>query len=167
MPQAATAELASVQGFPGGSASKESACNMKDPSLTQGSRWSLGEENGYPLQYSCLENPMSRVAWWATVHGVIKSWTQLKSQHFHFSLWLKYSSLLIVSLTQNSQRHSRQTGSGAREVGRFPGTMQEHKVEINVQQGCGGWGCPGAAWLESWKALWKTLGWLYKTCWRW
>ena len=33
------------------------------------------EGNGYPLQYSCLENPMDRGAWWATVHGVAKSWT--------------------------------------------------------------------------------------------
>ena len=32
---------------------------------------------GNPLQYSCLENPMDRGAWWATVHGVAKSWTQL------------------------------------------------------------------------------------------
>ena len=35
------------------------------------------EENGKPLQYSCLENPMDREAWWATVHEVAKSWTQL------------------------------------------------------------------------------------------
>ena len=36
---------------------------------------SPGEGNGYPLQYSCLENPMDRGAWWATVHGVSKSQT--------------------------------------------------------------------------------------------
>ena len=35
---------------------------------------SPGERNGNPLQYSCLENPMDRGAWWATVHGVAKSW---------------------------------------------------------------------------------------------
>ena len=34
-----------------------------------------GEENGYPFQYSCLENSMDGAAWWATVHGVAKSWT--------------------------------------------------------------------------------------------
>ena len=34
-----------------------------------------GEENGNPLQYSCLDNPMDRGAWRATVHGVMKSWT--------------------------------------------------------------------------------------------
>ena len=36
-----------------------------------------GEENGNPFQYSCLEIPMDREAWWATVHGITKSWTQL------------------------------------------------------------------------------------------
>ena len=39
---------------------------------------SPGDEHGNLLQYSCLENPMDRGAWWATVHGVTKSWTQLK-----------------------------------------------------------------------------------------
>jgi len=38
---------------------------------------SPGEGNGYPFQYSCLGNPMDREAWWATVHGVTSSWTQL------------------------------------------------------------------------------------------
>ena len=38
----------------------------------------IGEGQGNPLQYSCLENPMDRGAWWAAVHGVTKSWTQLK-----------------------------------------------------------------------------------------
>ena len=38
---------------------------------------SHGERNGNPLQYSCLENPMNRGAWWATVHGVAKSHTRL------------------------------------------------------------------------------------------
>ena len=42
-----------------------------------GSGRSPGEGNGNPLQYSCLENSMDRGAWWATVHGVTKSWTQL------------------------------------------------------------------------------------------
>ena len=42
---------------------------------------SLGEGNGYPLQYSCLENSMDRGAWQATVHGVTKSWIQLSDFH--------------------------------------------------------------------------------------
>ena len=43
-----------------------------------------GEGNGTPLQYSCLENPMDRGAWWAAVHGVAKSWTWLSNFTFPF-----------------------------------------------------------------------------------
>ena len=47
----------------------------------------IGEGNGTPLQYSCLENPMDGGAWWAAVHGVTKSWTRLSNftftSHFH------------------------------------------------------------------------------------
>ena len=48
---------------------KESPCNAGDLGLIPGSGSSSGEENGYPLQDSCLGNPMDRGAWWATVHG--------------------------------------------------------------------------------------------------
>ena len=61
----------------GGSDSKESACNAGDPSLIPGWGRSPGEGNGNPLQYSCLEYPMDRGAWWATIHGVDKSQTRL------------------------------------------------------------------------------------------
>ena len=57
--------------------SKEFACNEGDLDLIPGSERSPGKENGYPLQYSCLENPMDRGAWQATVHGVAKSQTPL------------------------------------------------------------------------------------------
>ena len=63
--------------FPCGSDGKESACNVGDSGSIPGSRRSPGEENGIPLQYSCLENPMDKGAWQATVHGVEKSRTQL------------------------------------------------------------------------------------------
>ena len=66
-----------LPGFPGGSDSKESACNAGDPGSVPGSGRSPGEGNGNPLQYPCLENPMDRGAWPATVHRVTKSWTQL------------------------------------------------------------------------------------------
>ena len=56
---------------------KESAYNAGDPGSIPGSGRSPGEGNGNPLLYSCLENPMDRGAWWATVHGVTKSQTQL------------------------------------------------------------------------------------------
>ena len=49
---------------------KEAACNTGDLGLIPGSRRSPGKGNGNPLQHSCLENPMDRGAWWATVHGV-------------------------------------------------------------------------------------------------
>ena len=62
-------------GFPGGSASKESASNAGDVGLSPELGRSPGEGNGNPLQYSCLENPMDRGAWWATVCGVAKSQT--------------------------------------------------------------------------------------------
>ena len=62
-------------GFPGGSDGKESACDAGDPGSILESERFPGEGNGNPLQYSCLENSMDRGAWWATVHGVAKSWT--------------------------------------------------------------------------------------------
>ena len=54
----------------GGSDGKESACNAEDMGLIPGLERSAGEGNGYPFQYSCLENPMDRGAWQATAHGV-------------------------------------------------------------------------------------------------
>ena len=54
-------------GFPRGSGGKPSACNAGDPGLIPGLGRSPGEGNGYPLQYSCLENSMDRGAGWATV----------------------------------------------------------------------------------------------------
>ena len=59
--------------------SKESACYAGDLSSIPGVGRSPGEGNGNPLQYSCLENSMNRVAWRATVHTVAKSWTQLSN----------------------------------------------------------------------------------------
>ena len=58
-----------------GSDGKESACNAGDLGLIPGSGRYPEEGNGYPLQYSCLENSMARGAWPDTVHGVAKSWT--------------------------------------------------------------------------------------------
>ena len=64
-------------GFPGSSAGKESACNARDPGSVPGWGRSPGEGKGNTLQFSCLENPMDRGAWRATVYGVAKSRTQL------------------------------------------------------------------------------------------
>ena len=62
-------------GFPGGSDGKVSAYSAGDPGSIPELGRSPGEENGYPLQYSCLENPMDRGAWWATVREVTKNQT--------------------------------------------------------------------------------------------
>ena len=56
-----------------GSDSRESICNAADPGLIPWSGRSPGERNGYPLQYSCLENSVDRRAWWATVHGILQA----------------------------------------------------------------------------------------------
>ena len=58
------------KGFPGGSDGQDFACNAGDPGLISESERSPGERNGYPLQYSCLENSMDRGAWQAIDHGV-------------------------------------------------------------------------------------------------
>ena len=70
------------QGFPGGSEVKASARNAGDLGSIPGSGRSPGEENGNPLQHSCLENPMDGGAWWAIVHGVAKSWARLSDFTF-------------------------------------------------------------------------------------
>ena len=59
-------------GFPGGSDGEKSSCNVGDPSLIPRSGRSPREGNGNSIQYSCLENPMDRGAWWIAVHGVTR-----------------------------------------------------------------------------------------------
>jgi len=61
-------------------------CNVGDPRSIPGSGRSPGEGNGNSLQYSCLENSMDRGAWWATVHGVAKSFLILKTSQRNLSL---------------------------------------------------------------------------------
>ena len=66
-------------GLPQGLSGKESACSVGDPDSIPGPGRSPGEGHGNLLQYSCLEIPMDREAWQATVHGVSKSQTQRSS----------------------------------------------------------------------------------------
>ena len=61
---------------------------------------SPGGGHGNPLQYSCLENPMDRGAWWATVHRVAKSWTQLKP--LKVKMWVPQSCLTLWDLIDRS-----------------------------------------------------------------
>ena len=65
-------ELPLTWDFPHSSVGKESVCNSGDLGSVPGSGRSLGEGNGNPLQYSCLENPMDRGAWQAKFHGVTR-----------------------------------------------------------------------------------------------
>ena len=84
--------------FPGGSEGKASACNAGNPGSIPWSGRSPGEGNGNPLQYSCLENPMDRGAWWATVPGVAKSQTRLSDfTFFHFALLRAYLDYYCIS----------------------------------------------------------------------
>ena len=62
-------------GFPGASVVKNPPDNAGEAGSIPGLGRFPGEGNGSPLQYSCLGNPMDREAWWATVHGFMKSWT--------------------------------------------------------------------------------------------
>ena len=81
--------------FPHASDGKESACNAGDPTSIPGSGRSPGEGNDNPFRYSCLENPMGRGAWWATVPGVTKS----RTNTFHFSWGLWPDRLMAIALT--------------------------------------------------------------------
>ena len=71
-------------GFPSGLNGKESACNAGGPGSFPGSGRSPVEGNGYPLQFSCLENSMDRGAWQAMVHAVAKSQARPSDYHFYF-----------------------------------------------------------------------------------
>ena len=79
-----------TRGFPGGSNSKESACSAGDPGSIPGSGRSPGEENGNPLQYSCLEKPMDRGAWrptWChTESDMTNTFTNSRTQWCIYSL---------------------------------------------------------------------------------
>ena len=82
-------------GFPGGSDGKESVCNAGDLGLIPASVRPPGEENGNPIQYSCLEKSMDKGAWRATVHVVAKEsdMTVTKQQQ-----WWQMSARLIMEI---------------------------------------------------------------------
>ena len=88
-------------GFPDGSAGKESTCNVGDLDLIPGLGRAPGEEKGYPLQYSGLENSMGCV-----VHGVTKSQTRLS----YFHSLISYLASLMVQWVQNLPAMQRNTG---------------------------------------------------------
>ena len=80
VPEKLKAHHAYVVGFPGSSVVKNLPANAGNAGSIPRSGTCPGEGNGNPLQYSCLENPMNRGVWWATVHGVAESNT---TEHAH------------------------------------------------------------------------------------
>ena len=101
-----------------------SAYNVGELGSVPGSGRSPGEGNGTPLLYSCLENPMDGGAWWATVHGVAKSQTQLSDFIFTFH---------SLALEKEMATHSRVLAwrlPGMAEPGGLP-TMGSHSVGHN------------------------------------
>ena len=94
----------------------KSACNVADPGSVPELRRSPGEGHGNPLVYSCLEKSTDRGAWWATVHGVTKSQTQLRDEHTHTGMinwiighwWLNFHLLPLSSFSLFSR-----SGGGA------------------------------------------------------
>ena len=92
--------------FRDGLSGKESTCNagdVRDMGSIPGSGRSPGKGNGNPLQYSGLENLMDRGAWWATVHRVTKSQTQLNAQ----AQGVKRGSRWILGEVVHRSRRSR------------------------------------------------------------
>ena len=87
------------------SAGKESACNAGDLGSIPGLEWSPGEGNGYPLQYSCWENPTNCI-----VHGMAKSWTWLSD--FHFPVSFPGKSHRLRSLAGCSPSSDQRAGCG-------------------------------------------------------
>ena len=96
---------------------KNPSANAGDSGSIPGSGISPGEGNGNPLQYSCLENSMKREAWWATVHGVTKSWhnraTKTNTSALLPQMWAELKDLFLTHrkygnawlLRQGHQRH--------------------------------------------------------------
>ena len=93
-------------GFPGSPDCKEFARNAGDVSSIPESGRSPGKGNGNPLQYSCLENPMDRRIWRATVQGFAKSWTGPSEYHFNFHFGFPGNSVLTESAC-HWRRHRR------------------------------------------------------------
>src|SRR5574341_351477 len=108
--------------FPGCSVVKNPPASARDTSSISESERSPGGGNGNLLQYSCLENPMDRGAWWAVVHGVTKSRTRLSDFTFTF---------YFPALEKEMATHSSVLAwriPGTAEPGGLP-SMGSHRVE--------------------------------------
>ena len=87
---------------------KASVCNVGDACLVPGSGRSFGGGHGNPFQYSCLENPMDRGTWRATVHKVIKNWTRLKSLSTHACTYFGSKHMWIYKKKLSKNNHLAQ-----------------------------------------------------------
>ena len=96
-------------------------CGSVRPPALEPTRCPFGDDNGTPLQYSCLENPVDGGAWWAAVHRVEKSWTQLSDFTFTFH----FHALEKEVATHSSVLAWRIPGTG--EPGGLP-SMRSHRV---------------------------------------
>ena len=158
------------------------AGDIRDVGSIPGSGRSPGGEHGNPLQYSCLENPLDRGAWWATVHGVEKSQTKLKQLSkpaktlFGWNyLTLKYLTAFIPNITMNiwwSFKHKWYPGwqyQGRAFNNHLPGAREESVTESKLARHMrsqwekpmnprdkglrqGGDFNQGASWLRRWQA---------------
>ena len=113
--------LWSRQGFQGGSDGKESACSVGDPGLTPKSGRSIGEGDGYTLQYSWLENSMDRGTWWATVNGLTRVGHDLVTNtHTH-------------THTHNTHTHTH-THTHTFKTTRLPVCMNKHNNSMSLDE---------------------------------
>ena len=106
---------------------------LKENMFSQATDFSLPqirEGNGTPLQYSCLENPMDRGAWWAAVHGVAESWTRLSD--FTFTHWRRKWQPTPVFLPGESQ--GRGSLVGCRLWGRTESDTTEVTQQLEVNK---------------------------------
>ena len=105
---------------------------------------SLGEGDGTPLQYSCLENPMDGGAWWAAVHGVARSWTQLSDFTFTFH----FHALEKEMATHSSVLAWRTPGTGGAWWAAIYGVAQSQTWLSNLA---------AKAYEENWEMLKKCM----------
>ena len=123
-------------GLPGSSDGKESACNPGNLGLIPGLGRSPGEGNGYPLQYSCLENPMDRGAWRATVHGVAESDTVTKQQGRGYVLCFRDKKLRFYKPLSNLFTHPLGSGRAGKSTRSIYSGASALKATNAVVRGC-------------------------------
>ena len=101
-----------------------------------------GEGNGTPLQYSCLENPMDRRAWWAAVHGVAKSRTRLSNFtftfHFHaLEKEMATHSNILTWRIPGTEEYGGLLSMGSHRVGHDWSDLAAAAASIDNKNNCG------------------------------